>query len=101
MNAGMHQCRTITMGIRALLHSCSDRRTSDRCSLGILQRQPQLLRQRIDRCPAALPGALRLEPEIADAAAPRRNHATDRPEIAPVGMLLVEPPDDVWRHPDE
>ena len=62
-------------------------------ALRIPQREPQLLRQRIDRRAGALPGAFGLEPQIADAAAPRRDHAADGAEIAAVGVLLIEPPD--------
>src|SRR3984893_8876946 len=69
--------------------------TSDRCTLRILQREPQLLRQRIDRGPAALPRPFGLEPQVADAAAPRRDHAADGAEVGTVGVLLVETADDI------
>src|ERR1700736_4137490 len=68
---------------------------SDRCALRILQREPQLLRERIDRGPAALPRAFGLEPQVADAAAPRRDHAADGAEVGTIGVLLVETADDV------
>src|SRR5262249_52456426 len=42
-----------------------------------------------------------LEPEVADAAAPRRDDAADRPEIAAVRVLLVETADDVGRDANE
>src|SRR5689334_20149221 len=73
----------------------------DSRSLRILQRQPALLGQRIDRRAAALPRALGLEAEIADAAAPRRDDAADGAEVRAVGVLLVQPADDVGRDSDE
>src|SRR6476646_2838126 len=42
----------------------------DRGPLRVLQREPQLLGQQIDGRSAALPGAFRFEPQVADAAAP-------------------------------
>src|SRR5439155_8778810 len=68
---------------------------------GILQREAQLLRQRIHGRPAALPGPFRLEPEIPDAAAPWRDGPADGTEVGPVDMLLVQPADDVGRDADE
>ena len=62
-------------------------------ALRILQREPQLLRQRIDGRAAALPGAFGLEPQVADAAAPRRDHAADGAEVGAIGVLLIEPAD--------
>src|SRR4051812_48686758 len=59
-------------------------------SFRIHQRQPQFLRQRIDGRAGALPRAFGLEPEIADAAAPRRDDAADGAEIRAVGVLLIE-----------
>src|SRR5439155_21996194 len=44
---------------------------------------------------------LGLEPQIADSAAPRRNHAADRAEIAAIGVLLIQAPDDVGRDANE
>src|SRR5580692_9699705 len=75
--------------------------TSDCCAFGILKRQLQLLRQRIDGRAAALPGPFGLEAQITDAPAPRRDHAADRPEVAAIGVLLIQPPDDVGGHADE
>src|SRR5256885_1579906 len=75
-----------------ILHLALNRR-----SLRILQREPQLLRQRIDRRAGALPLPFGLEPEIADAAAPRRDDAADGAEIAAVRVLLIEAADDVGR----
>src|SRR3972149_5150340 len=75
--------------------------TSDRCTLGILEGQPELLRQRVDRRPAPFPGAFGLEPYVADAAAPRPDRAADGAEIRSIGVLLIEPAGDVWRHADE
>src|SRR5690349_5315199 len=69
--------------------------------LRVLQRELQLLRQRFDSGAAALPGAVGLETEIADAAAPRRNDAPDRTEVGAIRMLLIEPADDVRSHADE
>src|ERR671927_191291 len=75
--------------------------TLDRSTLRVLQRQPELLRERIDGRSRALPGAVGLEPQVADPAPPRRDDAADRAEIAAIGVLLVEPPDDVRRDADE
>src|SRR5687768_10198843 len=58
----------------------------------ILERQLQLARQRVHRRSRPLPRPFALEPQVADAAAPRRDHAADRPEVAPVGVLLIEAP---------
>src|SRR5919197_5783129 len=69
--------------------------------LRILERQPQFLCERIDRRSAPLPGPFRLEPQVADPPAPRRNDAADRAEVAAIGMLLIEPPDHIGRHADE
>src|SRR5262245_31616190 len=73
----------------------------DRGAFRVLKRQAQLLRQRIHRRPAALPGPFRLEPQVTDAAAPRRNHAADRAEVGAIGVLLIEPAHDVGRDLDE
>src|SRR4051794_37426924 len=62
-------------------------------ALRVLERQPQLFGERIDRGAGALPGAVGLEPQIADAATPRRDHAADRAEVAALGVLLIEPAD--------
>src|SRR5690349_4793470 len=75
--------------------------TSDRGAFRILQREPQLLRERIDGRARPLPGAFGLEPQIADPPAPRCDHAPDRAEVRPVGVLLIEAPDDVRRDADE
>src|SRR5581483_9542012 len=72
-----------------------------RGSLRVLQRQPQLLRQRIHRRPAPLPRAFGFEPQVADAAPPRRDDAADGAEVGAVGVLLVEAADDVRRDADE
>src|SRR5438477_140962 len=74
---------------------CVFRFSLNRCSLGILQCEPEFFCERIDRRAAALPRAVGLEPEIADTAAPRRDHAADGAEVASIRMLLVETPDDV------
>src|SRR5947207_10348528 len=75
--------------------------TSDRGAFRILQREPQLLRERIDGRARALPGAFGLEPQIADAPAPRRDHTPDRAEVRSVRVLLIQPADHVWRDADE
>src|SRR5439155_5023936 len=75
--------------------------TLDRRALRILQREPELLRERVDRRARALPRAFGLEAQVADAAAPRRDHAADGPEIRPVRVLLIENADDVGRDADE
>src|SRR4029077_300105 len=70
-------------------------------SFRIHQRQPELLRQRIDRRARALPRAFGLEAEIADAAAPRRDDAADGAEVGSIGVLLIEAPDHLGRDADE
>src|SRR5450759_6034550 len=80
---------------------CPTGRSSDRRPFGVLQRQPQLLRQRIHRRPATLPGPFGLEPQVADAAAPRRDGTADGAEVGAVDMLLVQPADDVRRDAHE
>src|SRR5262249_22094347 len=60
------------------------------CAFGILQRQLELARQRIDGRTRALPHALALEPHVPDPASPRGNHAADRTVVGAVGVLLVE-----------
>src|SRR5687767_2850910 len=67
----------------------------------VLKRQPQLLGERIDGRAAALPGALGFEAQVPDPAAPGRDDAADRPEVSPIGVLLVEPPDDIGSDADE
>src|SRR5690349_13811535 len=73
----------------------------DSGTLRILQRQPQFLGERFHGRPAALPRAIGLEPEIADATPPRRDHAADGPVIGTLRMLLIEATDDVWRDTDK
>src|SRR5829696_4661289 len=70
-------------------------------SFRVLERQAQLLRQRVHGRPAALPRTLGLETQVADAAAPRRDGAADGAEVGAIGVLLVEPLDDVRRDTDE
>src|SRR5687767_13074916 len=67
----------------------------------VLQRQLQLPRQRVDRGSLPLPRAFALEPKIADATAPWRDHPSNGTEVGAIGVLLIEPPNHVWRHPDE
>ena len=74
---------------------------SDCRSFRILQRQPQFLRQRLRCRLRVLPGALGFEPQIADPAAPRRDDAADGAEVGPIGVLLIQPPNDVRRDADE
>src|SRR5262252_4733699 len=76
-------------------------RRSDRRPFGVLERKPQLFRELVDTAPRALPGALRLEPQIPDAPTPRCDHAANRAEIGSIGVLLVEAADDVGRDADE
>src|SRR3954462_1205752 len=76
-------------------------RASNGRSLRVLQRQPQFLRQRIDRGASPLPGAFGLEAEVADAASPRRDYAADRTEVGAVGVLLVQAAHHVGRDLDE
>ena len=74
---------------------------SNHRAFGILKGQFQLLGELIDRRSGSLPRAVGLEAQIADAAAPRRDHAADRAEVGAVGVLLIEPADDVGRDADE
>src|SRR5687768_1572970 len=67
----------------------------------IFQSQLQFPRQRLDRRAAALPGAIRLEPQVADSPAPRSDDPADGAEVGPFHVLLVEAAHDVWRHADE
>src|SRR5437667_3199622 len=67
----------------------------------IFQRQLELTRQRLDGGTAALPRAFRLEPQIADAPAPRGEDAADGPVVAAIRVILIEPPDDIGRDADE
>src|SRR5687767_14695900 len=73
----------------------------DRSSLRIHKGEPQLLRERIDRRAAALPGTFSLEADVADPAAPGRNGPADGPEVRPIRVVLIEPPNDVRRHADK
>src|SRR5205085_11227089 len=75
--------------------------TSHSRAFGVLQREPELLGQRVDGRPGALPCAVGLEPQVADAAAPRRDDAADRTEVRSIDVLLIEPPRDVRRDADE
>ena len=54
-----------------------------------------------DRRSSALPGAVGLEPQVANAPAPWRNHAADGPEVGAFRMLLIEPAHDVGRDTNE
>src|SRR6185295_15163173 len=73
----------------------------DSRALRVHESEPELFRQRIDRRAAALPRAFGLEPQIADAAAPRSQDAADRAEVRAIGVLLIETPDDIGRDADE
>src|SRR5438034_1490151 len=75
----------------------SAQNNSDRRALGILQRESQLLRERLDGRAGALPLPFGLEAQVADAAAPRRNDTADRTEITAIGVLLIQTADDVRR----
>src|SRR6266850_6637176 len=61
----------------------------------IFQRQLELTRQRLDGCPLPLPRALGLEPQVADAAYPRGDDASDRAVVATVGVILIKSANDV------
>ena len=74
---------------------------TDPAPSGILQRQPQLLRQGIDRRSLPLPRAVGFEPQRSDPAAPRRNHAADRAVVGAIGVLLIDALDHVRRDADE
>src|SRR5262245_37585319 len=74
---------------------------SNRGTLRILKSEPQLLRKRVDGCATALPGSFGLEAYIADPSSPRRDRSADRAEVGAIGVLLIEPPNHVGRHPDE
>src|SRR4051812_22811058 len=71
------------------------------CALRVLQCKLQLFGERLDGRAATLPGAVGLEPEIADASAPRRDHTADRPEVRALCVLLVEPADHIGCNTDE
>src|SRR6478672_159751 len=70
-------------------------------SLRILQRQAQLLRQRVNRGSVALPGALGLEAQVTDAPAPRGNDAANSPEVRPIRVFLIESTDDIGSDANE
>ena len=72
-----------------------------RHSFGVLQGEPKLLGQRLDRRPMPFPGVLGLKPEVPDPSAPGGDHPTDGAEVRAVDMLLVETADDVGRDTDE
>src|SRR5262245_60260444 len=59
----------------------------------ILEGEFQFFRELIDGRARALPRAVGLESQVADAAAPRRDHAADRAEVGAIGMLLIETAD--------
>ena len=67
----------------------------------VLQREPQFLRESIDRRALPLPRAVRLKPQGADASSPRRDHAADSAEIGAIGVLLIDPLKDVRRDANE
>src|SRR5205085_11624167 len=68
---------------------------SDPCAFRIFQRQLQFARERVDGRTGTLPGAVGLEPQIPDPPSPRRDDPADRPEIGPIRMLLIQPPDHI------
>src|SRR5688500_9974495 len=67
----------------------------------VFQRQLQLPGQRIHRRALTLPGALAFEAQIADSTTPRSDNPADRPEVAAVGVFLIESPDDIRRNADK
>src|SRR5690606_12686153 len=75
-------------------------RLSDR-AFRILQGQAQLFRQRIGGRAGTLPRTVRFEPDVADAAAPRRDDAADGAEVRAVLPVLIQAADDVGRDADE
>src|ERR1700737_988358 len=75
--------------------------TSQRGAFRVLQREPELLGQRLHRRAAALPLPFGLESKIADAASPRRDHATDGAEVAALGVFLIQTAHHLWRNPDK
>ena len=75
---------------------CDGNQRLHRRAFGILQRQPQLLGQRLHRRPR-FPGTLRFEPQVTDASTPRRNHPANGAEIRAIGMLL----DRGWGKPNQ
>ena len=58
----------------------------DHRAFRILQREPQFLGELVDARAVALPGAVGLEAEVADAAAPRGDDAADGAEVCAVGV---------------
>src|ERR1051325_11630321 len=58
----------------------------------IFQRQLQLTRQRLDGRAAALPRALGLETQIADAPTPRSDDPADRAVVPAIRMILIKAP---------
>src|SRR3954471_11205489 len=67
----------------------------------IFQRQLELPRQCVGGRAGPLPRAFALEPQVADAAPPRSDHAADGAKVGPVGVFLVQAPHNVWGHADE
>src|SRR2546423_613728 len=67
----------------------------------IFQSQLQFACKGVNGRAAALPGAIGLEPEVADAAAPRRDDAANRAVVAAIGVILVQPADDIRRDANE
>ena len=59
------------------------------------------LRQRFDGGATPLPRTFGLETEVTNPSPPGRNPVADRPEITPIGVLLIEPPHDIGSHADE
>src|SRR5918995_4778825 len=67
----------------------------------VLQREAQLLRETVHRRPLPLPRTFRLKPQCADAAAPRRDDASNGAAVGAVGVLLIDALDDVRRDANE
>jgi hypothetical protein len=67
----------------------------------VLQRQLQLLRKAFDGRPLPLPGAVGFEAKRADPAAPWRNHPANGAIVRAIGVLLIDPLNDIGSNPNE
>src|SRR5690348_16680611 len=67
----------------------------------VFQRQLELASKGIHGGAGALPGAFRLEAQVADTPPPRGDGAPDGAEVAAVGVLLIQPTHDVRRNANE
>src|SRR6185503_19839994 len=76
-------------------------RQLDPSAVRIFQRQLELTRQRFDGGALPLPRSIRLEPQIADAASPRRDNPANRAVVTAVRVVLIESTDYIGRDADE